>query len=239
MVASRGARVKQGLEPSRARGAQSMPSLPLRASAQEALVEARMVFSGPDGIRDHRTRKPEHTHYIGATSPPIEGTSDVNYLWRPASCPSHMSPRRSSYAGDIGWGVREFSRFTRRHLQSEAHIKRGELRQAAEDGATHRYQSPWQPPPYILDQQGHNARARLAWNLGRQAGWSHPHNKQAVMAQASQVPLLPTSKGFRDKMLLYVYCLNSFSFGIVPDRQLTATVTRVIFQHVGYSHVAT
>lgn len=45
--------------------------------------------------------------------------------------------------------------------------------------------------------------------------------------------------GFRDKMLLYVYCLNSFSFGIVPDGQLTATVMTVIFQHVVYSHVAT
>lgn len=46
MVVSRGAQVKQGLEPARARGAQSMPSLPLRASAREALVEARVVFSG-------------------------------------------------------------------------------------------------------------------------------------------------------------------------------------------------
>nr|XP_021150739.1 uncharacterized protein C4orf45 homolog isoform X2 [Columba livia] len=212
MVVSRGAQVKQGLEPSRARGAQSMPSLPPRALAREALVEARVVFSGPDGIRDHRTRKPEHTHYIGATSPSIEGTSDVNYLWRPAPCLSHVSPRRSSYPGDIGWGAREFSHFTRRHLQSGAHIKRGEIRQAAEDGATHRYQSPCavsrvydrinylfryiyrarQPPPCILDQQGHNARAMLAWNLGRQEGWLHPHTNQAVTAQAS---LLPKSKG--------------------------------------------
>nr|XP_021150741.1 uncharacterized protein C4orf45 homolog isoform X3 [Columba livia] len=195
MVVSRGAQVKQGLEPSRARGAQSMPSLPPRALAREALVEARVVFSGPDGIRDHRTRKPEHTHYIGATSPSIEGTSDVNYLWRPAPCLSHVSPRRSSYPGDIGWGAREFSHFTRRHLQSGAHIKRGEIRQAAEDGATHRYQSPWQPPPCILDQQGHNARAMLAWNLGRQEGWLHPHTNQAVTAQASQASLLPKSKG--------------------------------------------
>ncbi|XP_064917525.1 protein SPMIP2 isoform X1 [Columba livia] len=215
MVVSRGAQVKQGLEPSRARGAQSMPSLPPRALAREALVEARVVFSGPDGIRDHRTRKPEHTHYIGATSPPIEGTSDVNYLWRPAPCLSHVSPRRSSYPGDIGWGAREFSHFTRRHLRSGAHIKRGEIRQAAEDGATHRYQSPCavsrvydrinylfrfiyrarQPPPCILDQQGHNARAMLAWNLGRQEGWLHPHTNQAVTAQASQASLLPKSKG--------------------------------------------
>lgn len=40
--------------------------------------------------------------------------------------------------------------------------------------------------------------------------------------------------GFQDKVLLCLYCLNCFSFGIVPDRQLTATIIRVIFQHVDY-----
>ncbi|XP_010072048.1 PREDICTED: uncharacterized protein C4orf45 homolog, partial [Pterocles gutturalis] len=100
-----------------------MPSSPSKASAGDALMGARAVFSGPDGIRDYRTRKPEHTQYIGATAPAIEGTSDANYLWRPAPCPPGVSPRRPSYAGDIGWGVRELSHFTRRHLQGGAHIK--------------------------------------------------------------------------------------------------------------------
>ncbi|PKU44737.1 protein c4orf45 like hypothetical protein [Limosa lapponica baueri] len=120
-----------------------MPSSPRSASAGKALAEARVVFSGPDGIRDYRTRKPEHTHYIGATSPAIEGTSDVNYLWRLAPCLSHVSLRRPHYAGEIGWGVRELSHFTRKNLQSGAQIKRGLFRQAAEDRATHWYQNPW------------------------------------------------------------------------------------------------
>lgn len=40
--------------------------------------------------------------------------------------------------------------------------------------------------------------------------------------------------GFQDKVLLYLHCLNCFSFGIVPDRQLTATIIRVIFRQVDY-----
>ncbi|XP_074003387.1 protein SPMIP2 [Numenius arquata] len=196
-----------------------MPSSsPCSASAGKALAEARVVFPGPDGVRDYRTRKPEHTHYIGATSPAIEGTSDVNYLWRPAPCLSYVSLHRPHYAGEIGWGVRELSHFTRKNLQSGAQIKRGPFRQAAEDRATHWYQNPClvqccscaynrinylsrytdrarQPAPFILDQRGHNTRARLAWDSGSYKGCVHPHSKWAAMAQASPAPVLPKSKG--------------------------------------------
>jgi len=82
-----------------------------------------LSLQGPDGIRDHRTRRPEHTHYIGATSPAIEGSSDAGYLWRPASCFSSPLLRRCQYAREIGWGVRELSYFTWRNLQSGAQIK--------------------------------------------------------------------------------------------------------------------
>ncbi|XP_075006241.1 protein SPMIP2 [Calonectris borealis] len=177
--------MQQGLDPSRAGRART------RASAGEA----RVIFSGPDAIRDYRTRKPGHTHYIGATSPAIEGTSDANYLWRPAPRSSYVSPRRPHYPGEIGWGVRELSHFTRKHLQSGVQIKRGPIRQAAEDKATHWYQSPWQPAPHILEQQGHHARARLAWDLGSYKGGLHPRSKRAAKIQASQAPQLPKSKG--------------------------------------------
>ncbi|XP_063192352.1 protein SPMIP2 [Chroicocephalus ridibundus] len=195
-----------------------MPSSPRGASAGKPLVEARVIFSGPDGIRDYRTRKSDHTHYIGVTSPAIEGTSDVNYLWRPAPCPSYVSLlRRTHYPGEIGWGVMELSHFTWKHLQSGAQIKRGPIRQAAEDKATHRYQNPWQPAPFILEQQGHNARARLAWDTGSYEGCLHPCSKRAAVIAASQAPALPKSK----------------------DGQPTATIIRVIFQHVDYNLAAT
>ncbi|KGM00208.1 Uncharacterized protein C4orf45, partial [Charadrius vociferus] len=136
---------------------------------------------GPDAIRDYRTRKSEHTHYIGVTSPAIEGTSDVNYLWRPAPRPSYVSPRRPHYPGEVGWGVRELSHFTRKQLQSGAQIKRGPIWQAAEDKATHRYQSPWQPAPSVLDQRGHKARARLAWASSSYEGCLQSRSKEAAM----------------------------------------------------------
>ncbi|KFV82478.1 Uncharacterized protein C4orf45, partial [Struthio camelus australis] len=132
---------------------------------------------GPDGIGDYRTRKPEDTHYIGATSPAIEGTSDAYYLWRPAPRTSQASHRRPSLTGEIGWGVRELSQFSRQNLQSGMQIRKGPFRQAAEDKITHRYQNPWQPAPSVLEQQGHNARARLAWNL---TSYDHPQSARAA-----------------------------------------------------------
>ncbi|XP_013030678.2 protein SPMIP2 isoform X1 [Anser cygnoides] len=189
----RGTKVQRSWDPPQAGRACSKPPSPTRATRGLALVEARMVFSGPDAIRDHRTRRAEHTHYIGETSPAIEGTSDANYLWRPAPC-SRAPPRRSDCPGEIGWGVRELSHFARKNLQSGAQIKRGPIWQAAEDQATHQYQSPWQPAPYVLEQQGRGARARLAWDLGRYKGYLHPRSKWAAVIQAAQSPALPKSK---------------------------------------------
>ncbi|KAI6069706.1 putative protein C4orf45-like protein isoform X1 [Aix galericulata] len=90
--------------------------------AEQLKLASLVPIKGPDAIRDHRTRRAEHTHYIGETSPAIEGTSDANYLWRPASC-SRAPPRRSDCPGEIGWGVRELSHFARKNLQSGAQIK--------------------------------------------------------------------------------------------------------------------
>ncbi|XP_075565609.1 LOW QUALITY PROTEIN: protein SPMIP2 [Pelecanus crispus] len=198
VVVGRGAQMQQGLDPSQAGRARTMPSSPCRASAGEALMEARAIFSGPDAICDYRTRKPEHTHNIEATSPAIEGTHNPNSLWCLAPPSSYISPRRPHYPGKIGWSVRELSHFTRKHLQSGAHIKTGPTRQAAEDKATHWYQSHWQPTPYILE-QGHHARDRLACDSGSYHGCLHPRSKQAAMIRASQAPLLPKSK---DKLLV-------------------------------------
>ncbi|XP_021252400.1 uncharacterized protein C4orf45 homolog isoform X2 [Numida meleagris] len=143
MVISAAAVVQQSCGAPQAGRTCSKAPLPRRAGGGQALVERRMVFSGPDAIRDHRTKRPEHTHYIGAISPAIEGSSDANYLWQPASCFSAPLHRRCQYAREIGWGVQELSYFTWRNLQSGAQIKRGQIWQAAEDQATHRYQSPW------------------------------------------------------------------------------------------------
>ncbi|KFU88342.1 Uncharacterized protein C4orf45, partial [Chaetura pelagica] len=150
---------------------------------------------GPDIIGAYRTRKPEHNPYIGMIPPAIEGSSDANYRWHPASHPSYISSHRPQYPGEIGWGVRVLSHFTRKHLQSREQIKLRKTLFAVEDQATHWYQGAWQLACSVLEQQGHNARARLAWDQGTQEVCLHPHSKQAAITLALQAPPLPKSKG--------------------------------------------
>ncbi|XP_067153073.1 LOW QUALITY PROTEIN: protein SPMIP2 [Apteryx mantelli] len=173
-------------------GACPMPSSPHRAPAG-----ARVVFTGPDRTGDYRPRKPEDTHCVGATCPAAEGTSDAYYLWRPAPRTSPVLPRRPHYAREIGGGggVRELRHLGRQNLRSGMQVKNGPFQQAAEDKITHRYQNPWQPAPSVLEQQGHNARARLAWNL---TSYEHPPSTRAAMIQdrplQKKVKLIQLSK---------------------------------------------
>lgn len=41
-------------------------------------------FTGPDGIRDHDTSVLDPNTYVGIGTMSPEGTSDLNYLWRPS-----------------------------------------------------------------------------------------------------------------------------------------------------------
>ncbi|XP_034967954.2 protein SPMIP2 [Zootoca vivipara] len=81
----------------------------------------RMIFTGPDGLRNHRSRLPETTLYIGAATAPEEGTSEAGYLWRPA--PRNPPPwyHRSCYVGEIGWGVGEFHSLAQKNSQQLMH----------------------------------------------------------------------------------------------------------------------
>eukprot|EP00079_Xenopus_tropicalis_P010174 XP_002934787.1 PREDICTED: uncharacterized protein C4orf45 homolog [Xenopus tropicalis] len=122
----------------------------------------RMLYTGPDYIRDYRTKLPDFTSYIGEVMPPRESTGDVSYLCRAA--PGTPSPLpKESYVGGIGWGVSDFSYLNRRGFLNNNHIKHGQFRQACEENITHRYQNPWTPSPHILDEWGYGARSRLAW----------------------------------------------------------------------------
>ncbi|XP_044875417.1 uncharacterized protein C4orf45 homolog isoform X2 [Mauremys mutica] len=162
-----------------------MPASTPRPSLGAAATGKRMIFTGPDAIRDYRTKLPEYTRYIGATTPAQGATSDLEYLWRTAPWTTSILPHKHSYPGQIGWGVTEFSYLNRGNLLSGMQIKTGEFRQAAEDEITHRYQNPWQPPPNILDLQGSNARGRLAWNCTDYDNFYHADSKWAAMTRDS------------------------------------------------------
>ncbi|CAH1795083.1 unnamed protein product [Owenia fusiformis] len=109
----------------------------------ERLGKGAMLFTGPDGIRDHRvTAQPESEHrWVGEDTMSAEGTSEVSYLWR---SPRGFFPLRpkSACVGEVGWC---HPRLTERPpLASQ--IQLGEFRQAVEDRATHTDQSPWYRP---------------------------------------------------------------------------------------------
>ncbi|XP_077333253.1 protein SPMIP2 isoform X2 [Lithobates pipiens] len=122
----------------------------------------RMLYTGPDYVRDYRPKLPDCTQYVGERMPSHESTSEVKYLCRAA--PGTPAPLpKACYVGGIGWGVSEFTFLNRSQLCSNYQIKEGEFRSACEDKVTHRYQNPWHPPPHILDTEGPGSRATLAW----------------------------------------------------------------------------
>ncbi|XP_066429676.1 protein SPMIP2 [Eleutherodactylus coqui] len=122
----------------------------------------RMLYTGPDYMRDYRPKLPDYTRYIGEGMPSAESTSDVDYLCRaPPNTPAPLP--KDYYVGGIGWGVSEFSFLNRSQLCSNHQIKIGEFRRDCEDKITHRYQNPWHPLPCTLDSRGIGSRATLAW----------------------------------------------------------------------------
>ncbi|XP_022802728.1 uncharacterized protein C4orf45 homolog isoform X2 [Stylophora pistillata] len=118
-----------------------------------------VLFTGPDGIRDHDTTVLDPNTYVGIGTMSPEGTSDLNYLWRPSKGCTHPLPK-SAKVGEIGWGLQFYK--DRHHLRSGHQIKHGEFRQATEDRHTHLYQNPWYAGPNDKqpDEAGQDFKAR-------------------------------------------------------------------------------
>ena len=94
--------------------------------------------------------KTEQEHrYVGIGTMSKEGTSELNYLYRPGpNEDGWCMKRKHECIGGIGWGHQD-SEFLNKKLSHEKQntLQRGEFRQAAEDRFTHLYQSPWYPNP--------------------------------------------------------------------------------------------
>ncbi|XP_058133358.1 protein SPMIP2 [Dasypus novemcinctus] len=150
-------------------------------------VGKRMIFTGPDYIKDHLPKIHQHASYIGEKHPVLEKTGDLRYLWRPApnrSCPAKY---KDKYVGEVGWGVQEYNFINNTRLESGFHIKYGEISHCAMDQITHRYQSPWQPKPCILDMQGYS-RGAIAWHLGDYEDTNQRNSKWAILVRQSKSP---------------------------------------------------
>lgn len=62
------------------------------------------VILGPDATKDHNMTIEQEHRQVGIGTMSFEGTSESDYLWRPATgTPFHRA--RSSKVGEVGWGV--------------------------------------------------------------------------------------------------------------------------------------
>eukprot|EP00112_Aurelia_sp_Birch-Aquarium-sp1_P012885 Seg2716.1 transcript_id=Seg2716.1/GoldUCD/mRNA.D3Y31 product="putative protein C4orf45-like" protein_id=Seg2716.1/GoldUCD/D3Y31 len=104
------------------------------------LGKGHVVFTGPDGNKDHKTTILVPT-YVGQVPAPKEHTGELYYIWRGARTTPHPRPRGFK-VGEVGWHAKFMDR---RNLESGHQITLGEFRQALEDRYTHRYQNPWYP----------------------------------------------------------------------------------------------
>ncbi|XP_027423049.1 protein SPMIP2 [Bos indicus] len=154
-----------------------------------ATVGKRMVFTGPAYVKDHLPQVAQHTAYIGEKRPALEKTGDLRYLWRPASNRSLPAKYKPEYVGEIGWGIPEYDFINKTRLQTGFHIKYEEFSQAAIDKLSHRYQSPWQPNPSIMDAEGSSSRGFIAWHMGDYEDTSQRNSKQAVLLRQSKAAL--------------------------------------------------
>ncbi|XP_041363130.1 uncharacterized protein C4orf45 homolog [Gigantopelta aegis] len=100
---------------------------------------ARMIFSGPDYVRDQCVTVNTDHRQVGIGDQSRELTSELSYLWRAA--PNTPFPRsRASQVGEIGWGIQFFTDWSLQ--QTGEQIMMGEFRRAIEDVYTHRLQNP-------------------------------------------------------------------------------------------------
>ncbi|XP_063776534.1 protein SPMIP2 [Pseudophryne corroboree] len=147
----------------------------------------RMLYTGPNYVRDYRAKLPDCITYIGEGTASAERTSEVDYLCRAA--PGTPAPLpKNSYVGGIGWGVSAFSMINRDQLCSGHQIKIGDFRQACEDKIAHQYQNPWHPLPQILDAQGFGSRATLAWDQDRYDDYFFTKGRWTSLLEQNSTP---------------------------------------------------
>lgn len=125
----------------------------------------RMLFSGPDGIRNHVVPiVPGQDRYVGIGTMSPEGTGDLNYIYRPSSRDMPTLRPKHRRVGEIGWGISKFS--SRESLNSGNQLKRGEFWQTAENRHTHLYQNPWTPHPYYPHENYERPKTSLSQPRG-------------------------------------------------------------------------
>lgn len=101
----------------------------------------RILYTGPDGRTDQKVDVQEDTHYVGIGTMSKEGTSDLQYLYRPERKNAPEILPKHQRVGAIGWGIPAYTDWS--YPLSNHQLRRGEFRKSAEDRHTHLYQNPW------------------------------------------------------------------------------------------------
>ncbi|KAM9086576.1 protein SPMIP2 [Megaptera novaeangliae] len=175
-------------------------------------VGKRMVFTGPDYVKDHLPEVAQHTSYIGEKRPALEKTGDLRYLRRPASKRSLPAKYKPEYVGEIGWGIPAYDFINKRRLQTGFHVKYEEFSQAAVEKLSHRYQNPWQPNPSIMDAEGSFSRGFIAWHMGDYEDTNQRNSKRAILLRQSQAALPRVSRPPKLPKLPKEQEVQSFAF---------------------------
>ncbi|XP_033625396.1 uncharacterized protein C4orf45-like [Asterias rubens] len=91
----------------------SRPSTCASSNSRETWMTARgsnrmgkgiLVFTGPDGRKNQDVKIPEDKRYIGIGEVSAEKSSELIYLYRPATgAPFHRA--KADIPGSIGWGL--------------------------------------------------------------------------------------------------------------------------------------
>ena len=108
----------------------------------------RILFTGPDGMKDQEMSIAEEYRYIEIGTMSKEGTSELDYLYRQGPNPKGQSyfamKRKHQQIASVGWR-HEDADFLNKKMSNEGnnHMHRGEFRQEAENRNTHLYQSPY------------------------------------------------------------------------------------------------
>ncbi|CAG2193973.1 unnamed protein product [Mytilus edulis] len=124
--------------------------------------KGRMLFTGPDATKDHLMTVNQEHRQVGIGTMSREGTSETDYLWRPATGTPFHRPRTSK-VGEVGWGIPNSTDW--KVSRTGKQIMLGEFRQACEDRHSHLYQNAWFPGP--RDEIPESTDAALIMNVYR------------------------------------------------------------------------
>ena len=81
---------------------------PISARADESVMSGgRMLFTGPDYLRDHRVKVDDEHRYIGIGTMHPDASSELDYITRANPDNKPKLYRKNEMVGEIGWSANQ------------------------------------------------------------------------------------------------------------------------------------